>query len=72
MINEKTLAMTKKGVVLINTSRGALIDTSALIQYVASMQFYISMLTARQCAEIWTFGRRGPGRVREGERILFW
>lgn len=35
MINEKTLAMTKPGVILINTSRGALIDTMALIGYVA-------------------------------------
>jgi D-lactate dehydrogenase len=33
MINEKTLRHTKKGVVLINTSRGALIDTHALIGY---------------------------------------
>lgn len=34
MINEKTLSQTKKGVILINTARGGLIDTGALIQYV--------------------------------------
>lgn len=34
IINDSTLALTKKGVVLINTSRGALIDTYALIRYV--------------------------------------
>ena len=33
MINEENLALTKKGVVLINTSRGALMDTKALIKY---------------------------------------
>ncbi|KAF9559787.1 hypothetical protein CPC08DRAFT_690693 [Agrocybe pediades] len=32
IINDATLAQTKKGVVLINTSRGALIDTYALIR----------------------------------------
>lgn len=31
MINEKTLAQMKKGAYLVNTSRGALIDTTALI-----------------------------------------
>lgn len=33
MLNEETLAMTKKGVVLVNTSRGALIESHALIKY---------------------------------------
>lgn len=33
LIDEKALALTKPGVVLINTSRGALIHTRALIQY---------------------------------------
>jgi len=32
IIRDETLAKTKKGVVLINTSRGALIDTDALIK----------------------------------------
>lgn len=32
ILDEKTLAQTKKGVVLINTSRGGLIDTAALIR----------------------------------------
>lgn len=32
MINEKTIAKMKKGVILINCARGALIDTDALIQ----------------------------------------
>lgn len=32
ILDEKTLAQTKKGVVLINTSRGGLIDTTALIR----------------------------------------
>lgn len=31
MLNEKTVAILKKGVVIINTSRGALIDTEALL-----------------------------------------
>jgi D-lactate dehydrogenase len=34
IINDNTLSLTKKGVVLINTSRGGLIDTYALIRYV--------------------------------------
>ena len=34
IINDNTLSMTKKGVILINTSRGGLIDTYALIRYV--------------------------------------
>lgn len=33
LINEKSLSLTKPGVMLINTSRGALIDTKALIKY---------------------------------------
>lgn len=32
MINQQTLSQMKKGAILINTSRGALIDTSALIK----------------------------------------
>ncbi len=32
MVNEKTIAEMKKGVVLINTSRGALIDSEALVE----------------------------------------
>jgi len=36
MINSDTLALTKPGVMLINTGRGALIDTRALIQYLKS------------------------------------
>lgn len=32
MLNDKTLSKTKKGAILINTSRGALIDTHALIR----------------------------------------
>lgn len=32
ILDEKTLAQTKKGVVLINTSRGGLIDSAALIR----------------------------------------
>ena len=34
IINDNTLSLTKKGVILINTSRGGLIDTYALIRYV--------------------------------------
>lgn len=37
MINEETLGQMKRGVVLVNTSRGALIDTSALIGYVPAV-----------------------------------
>ena len=36
MINEETLATTKRGVILINTSRGALVDTKALIRVLKS------------------------------------
>lgn len=36
MINEETIAMMKKGVVLINTSRGALIDAEALLEGIKS------------------------------------
>ena len=32
MINEKTLDMMKKGVIIVNTSRGALIDANALVE----------------------------------------
>lgn len=34
ILNKETLASMKKGVILVNTSRGALIDTKALIRYV--------------------------------------
>jgi D-lactate dehydrogenase len=33
ILNKETLALMKKGVILVNTSRGALIDTKALIRY---------------------------------------
>lgn len=36
LLNEETLGLTKKGVVIVNTSRGALIDTTALIQNLKS------------------------------------
>lgn len=36
LINEKSLALTKHGVMIINTGRGALIDTKALIQFLKS------------------------------------
>ncbi len=36
LINHETLALTKPGVMLINTSRGALIDTQALIHFLKS------------------------------------
>jgi lactate dehydrogenase-like 2-hydroxyacid dehydrogenase len=36
IINDNTLASTKKGVIIINTSRGGLIDTYALIRCVSS------------------------------------
>jgi D-lactate dehydrogenase len=36
MINAETLALTKPGLMLINTSRGGLIDTEALISFVQS------------------------------------
>lgn len=36
LIDEKALALTKPGVMLINTGRGALIDTRALIKYLKS------------------------------------
>ena len=38
IINENTIAMMKKGVMLINTSRGGLIDTKAVIQALKSGQ----------------------------------
>lgn len=45
MINEETLGVMKKGVILVNTSRGALIDTSALIGYLSSQPPTRSPLT---------------------------
>ncbi len=44
IINENTLAQMKKGVILINTSRGGLIDTKALIKYIIfiSLGFLLS------------------------------
>ncbi len=38
MVNEKTIARMKKGVVLINTSRGALIDAEALLEGIKARQ----------------------------------
>lgn len=36
ILNEETIPLMKKGVVLVNASRGALIETKALIQYATS------------------------------------
>lgn len=44
VINDNNLAKTKKGVVLINTSRGGLIDTYALIRYVHTLHRYQMLL----------------------------
>ena len=43
IINDNSLSLTKKGVVLINTSRGGLIDTYALIRYVGSSRSCIQI-----------------------------
>ncbi|MBQ7338678.1 MAG: 2-hydroxyacid dehydrogenase [Clostridia bacterium] len=40
MINEETIAQMKKGVILVNTSRGALVDTSALIAGIRDHRFH--------------------------------
>jgi D-lactate dehydrogenase len=36
MLNEETLGRTKRGVVIVNTSRGGLMDTKALIKFLKS------------------------------------
>jgi D-lactate dehydrogenase len=48
MINDNTLGQTKKGVVLINTSRGGLIDTDALIRFVSLMSTLSCRANSRQ------------------------
>ena len=40
MINEKTITMMKDNVVLVNTSRGALVDTNDLIQGIRGKKFF--------------------------------
>jgi lactate dehydrogenase-like 2-hydroxyacid dehydrogenase len=66
MINDNTLAQMKKGVVLINTSRGGLIDTNALIRFVRST-FILSCRPGnnhQQCSQIWPHGSGRPGCLR--------
>ena len=40
MINQESIAQMKKGVILINTSRGGLVDTSALIAGIRDLRFH--------------------------------
>ena len=40
MINQESIAQMKKGVLLINTSRGGLVDTSALIAGIRDLRFH--------------------------------
>jgi D-lactate dehydrogenase len=40
MINEESIARMKKGVILVNTSRGALVDTQALIAGIRDYRFH--------------------------------
>ena len=54
MINAETLATVKPGAMLINTSRGALIDTKALLESVESRHQASVHFSKRDCN--WTPG----------------
>src|SRR5436305_7918259 len=51
ILNGETIPLMKKGVILVNASRGALIETKALIQYV------------RSASHLFTFVSRSHGKV---------
>ena len=60
IINDNTLGQMKKGVILVNTSRGGLIDTYALIRYASSKVFDLQSLIfpgqgfeKRTCCSSW-------------------
>lgn len=64
IINDNTLSLTKKGVVLINTSRGGLIDTYALIRYVRLFQvIYTFLIQTQKCLEKRSCLRCWPRRL---------
>lgn len=55
MVNEQTLASCKKGVVLINTSRGALVDAEALLAGIKSRQVGAACLDVYEEESDWFF-----------------
>jgi D-lactate dehydrogenase len=65
MINDNSLSLTKKGVILINTSRGGLIDTHALIRYVTDLlrSFIHFLIQTQKCFEKRSYLRCWPRRL---------
>ena len=70
IINDTAISKMKKGVVLINTSRGELIDTYSLIRYVRMRIAGHQVLKVSQCFEKWTHRCRWTGRLRARSRLL--
>ncbi|KAI5122343.1 hypothetical protein M0805_002510 [Coniferiporia weirii] len=62
MLNAETLALTRRGVVLVNTSRGALIDTAALIAHLKSGHVGAVALDVYEREEEYFF-RDGSGTI---------
>ncbi|THH06174.1 hypothetical protein EW145_g4275 [Phellinidium pouzarii] len=62
LLNAETLALTRRGVVLINTSRGALIDTAALIAHLKSGHVGAVALDVYEREEEYFF-RDGSGMI---------
>ena len=74
IINDNTLSQTKKGVVLINTSRGGLIDTYALIRYVRPppfSSFYTFLIQTSKRLEKRSRFRCWSRCLRTGVQLLF-
>lgn len=72
IINDNTLSQTKKGVILINTSRGGLIDTYALIRCVGPFQLIYPVSDPNtKCLENRSCLRCRSRRLRTGVQLLF-
>ena len=73
IINDNTLSQTKKGVILINTSRGGLIDTYALIRFVGFLfkSSVTILIQTHKCLEKRSRLRCRSRRLRTGVELLF-
>ena len=73
IMNDEAFSQTKKGVVLINTSRGGLIDTYALIRYVRPPLPFRSFLmqNIKKCLEKWPCLCCWSWRLRTRIQLLF-
>ena len=70
MVNAESIAKMKDGVVLVNTARGELVDTAALIDALESGKVGGAALDVLEGEQAYTFADRRSGRIVSRERAI--